>query len=119
MTAATARSLAAELKMQDVMLSSQTLSGAAGRALANELRHALLPPGSRPPESPNSRRSISRTRRLSAGAVDGENAAAVTSLTGDHARELAHELAERLAEAEAMAPAERAAAKKKSGPERK
>ena len=120
MTAATARSLAAELKMQDVMLSSQTLSGAAGRALANELRHALLPPGSRPPESPNSRRSISRTRRLSAGAVDGENAAAVTSLTGDHARELAHELAERLAEAEAMAPAERAAAfQKKSGPERK
>ena len=105
MTAATARSLAAELKMQDVMLSSQTLSGAAGRALANELRHALLPPGSRPPESPNSRRSISRARRLSAGAVDGENAAAVTSLTGDHARELAHELAERLAEAEAMAPA--------------
>ena len=115
MTASTARGLAAELKMHDVMLSSQTLSGAAGRALANELRHALAPPGSQP-ESPE--RRPTRARRLSAGAVDGENAAAVTSLTGDHARELAHELAERLAEAEAMAPAERAAAKKKS-PERK
>ena len=43
----------------------------------------------------------------------------MTSLTGDHARELAHELAERLAEAEAMAPAEMAAAFQKKSPERK
>ena len=53
MSASSARDLAAELKLQDVMLSSQTLSGAAGRALADELRNALdvrqpgLPPESR------------------------------------------------------------------------
>jgi hypothetical protein len=57
-----------------------------------------------------------RARRLSAAAGGGENAAAVTSLTGAHARELARELAERLAKAEAMAPAEREAAKMKSPP---
>ena len=113
--------LAAELKLQDVMLSSQTLSGAAGRALADELRHALdfRQPGL-PPESRARRLSVgdrpARARRLSAGAGGGENAAAVTSLTGAHARELARELAERLAKAEAMVPAEREAAKKKSPP---
>ena len=112
MSASSARDLAAEIKLQDVMLSSQTLSGAAGRALADELRHALdfRQPGS-PPESPARRLSVgdrpARARRLSAGAGGGENAAAVTSLTGAHARELARELAERLAKAEAMAPAER------------
>ena len=121
MSASSARDLAAELKLQDVMLSSQTLSGAAGRALADELRHALdfRQPGS-PPESPARRLSVgdrpARARRLSAGAGGGENAAAVTSLTGAHARELARELAERLAKAEAMAPAEREAAKMKSPP---
>ena len=121
MSASSARDLAAELKLQDVMLSSQTLSGAAGRALADELRHALdfRQPGL-PPESRARRLSVgdrpARARRLSAGAGGGENAAAVTSLTGAHARELARELAERLAKAEAMAPAEREAAKKKSPP---
>ena len=60
MSASSARDLAAELKLQDVMLSSQTLSGAAGRALADELRNALdfRQPGL-PPES--------RARRLSVG----------------------------------------------------
>ena len=115
MNASTARDLAAELKLQEVMLSSQTLSGAAGRALANELRHALARPGP-PPKSPERRLSVgdrpARVRRLSVGAGRGENAAAVTSLTGAHARNLARELAERLAEAEATAPAEREAAKK-------
>ena len=121
MSASSARDLAAELKLQDVMLSSQTLSGAAGRALADELRHALdfRQPGL-PPGSPARRLSVgdrpARARRLSAGAGGGENAAAVTSLTGAHARELARELAERLAKAEAMTPAEREAAKKKSPP---
>ena len=121
MSASSARDLAAELKLQDVMLSSQTLSGAAGRALADELRHALdfRQPGL-PPESRARRLSVgdrpARARRLSAGAGGGENAAAVTSLTGAHARELARELAERLAKAEAMVPAEREAAKKKSPP---
>ena len=121
MSASSARDLAAELKLQDVMLSSQTLSGAAGRALADELRNALdfRQPGL-PPESRARRLSVgdrpARARRLSAGAGGGENAAAVTSLTGAHARELARELAERLAKAEAMAPAEREAAKMKSPP---
>ena len=41
MTADVARGLAAEIALQDVMLSSQTLSGAGGRALATELRHAI------------------------------------------------------------------------------
>ena len=106
------RNRAAEIKLQDVMLSSQTLSGAAGRALADEIRHALARPGP-PPKSPERRLSFgdrpANVRRLSVGAEHGESTAAVTSLTGAHARNLARELAERLTNTEAMAPAEREA----------
>ena len=119
MTGEVARGLAAEIALQDVMLSSQTLSGAGGRALATELRHAIS--ARSPTRSPE--------RRMSTGdAIEGGRAAAfarsparsnsgsdhdvtpVTSLTGAHARALAAELKEKLKEAEAGGPVERAAA---------
>ena len=105
----------------DYTTSPDYLKVLSGRSLSDELRHALdvRQPGL-PLESRARRLSVgdrpARARRLSAGAGGGENAAAVTSLTGAHARELARELAERLAKAEAMAPAEREAAKMKSPP---
>lgn len=123
MTADVARGLAAEIALQDVMLSSQTLSGAGGRALATELRHAIA--ARSPPRSPERRVSmgdrhirfntdVSPSRREGGGGAhsDGSDGigSPVTSLTGAHARQLAAQLKEQLRAAEAMDPAERSAA---------
>tara|TARA_B100000405_G_scaffold212822_1_gene150204 strand:+ start:1518 stop:4235 length:2718 start_codon:yes stop_codon:yes gene_type:complete len=130
MTADVARGLAAEIALQDVMLSSQTLSGAGGRALATELRHAIA--ARSPPRSPQRRMSMGdRNIRLAdasqpwreggGGDDDGDDgigdgiggsdgSTPVTSLTGAHARQLAAQLKEQLRAAEAMDPAERSAA---------
>ena len=122
MTGEVARGLAAEIALQDVMLSSQTLSGAGGRALATELRHAIS--ARSPTRSPERRMStgdaiegggraaaFTRSPARSIGSGDSDHEVTpVTSLTGAHARQLAAELKEKLKEAEAGGPAERAAA---------
>ena len=118
MTADVARGLAAEIALQDVMLSSQTLSGAGGRALATELRHAIA--ARSPARSPERRVSMgdrhirfdtdaSPSRREGGGDGSDGMASPVTSLTGAHARQLAAQLKEQLRAAEAMDPAERSA----------
>ena len=133
MTADVARGLAAEIALQDVMLSSQTLSGAGGRALATELRHAIA--ARSPARSPERRVSmgdrrirltdnVSPSRREGGGAhSDGSDGmvSPVTSLTGAHARQLAAQLKEQLRAAEAMDPAERSAtlARSASSPPRR
>jgi hypothetical protein len=122
MTGEVARGLAAEIALQDVMLSSQTLSGAGGRALATELRHAIS--ARSPTRSPERRMStgdaiegggraaaFTRSPARSIGSGDSDHEVTpVTSLTGAHARQLAAELKEKLKEAEAGGPVERAAA---------
>ena len=108
-------------RSMDVMLSSQTLSGAGGRALATELRHAIS--ARSPTRSPERRMStgdaieggraaaFTRSPARSIGSGDSDHEVTpVTSLTGAHARQLAAELKEKLKEAEAGGPAERAAA---------
>ena len=110
-----------EVALQDVMLSSQTLSGAGGRALATELRHAIS--ARSPTRSPERRMStgdaiegggraaFTRSPARSIGSGDSDHEVTpVTSLTGAHARALAAELKEKLKEAEAGGPVERAAA---------
>jgi hypothetical protein len=99
MTGEVARGLAAEIALQDVMLSSQTLSGAGGRALATELRHAIS--ARSPTRSPERRMSTGDAHRRwtsggfysVAGEVNRERRQRSRSNSGDVAHGRARETA--------------------------